>query len=51
MLARLRQGVDILRYVCLSFVIGILRPDTEVYDVPGTLPISLDDFALGWARK
>lgn len=30
---------------------NLWRPDSEVYDVPGALPISLDDFALGWARK
>lgn len=34
-----------------SAMLARLRPDTEVYDVPGALPISLDDFALGWARK
>lgn len=34
-----------------SAMLARLRPDSEVYDVPGALPISLDDFALGWARK
>ncbi|CAK9118241.1 unnamed protein product [Durusdinium trenchii] len=34
-----------------SAMLARLRPDKEVYDVPGMLPISLADFALGWARK
>ncbi|CAE7256304.1 unnamed protein product [Symbiodinium pilosum] len=28
-----------------------LRPDKEVYDVPGMLPLSLDDFKLGLPQK
>ncbi|CAK9118182.1 unnamed protein product, partial [Durusdinium trenchii] len=42
-LATVEQGCEAM--------LARLRPDKEVYDVPGMLPISLADFALGWARK
>lgn len=47
MLARLRPGDLSLFAKSLEIV---RRPDKEVYDIPGALPIGLADFEMVWAR-